>query len=113
MVTVLTTLVPPVDKIITFRTRNIRKLDRDKFVRQIEQSSFIANPSDLVDDFCEQMKTDITSVLNTLAPETVVTKRDSNHISTKLTPEASSAKRERRALERKYQHNRTEENRKR
>ena len=110
LITVHTKLPLPKNIIKSFLTRNIRHLSRESFAEQINNCSFITEPPDNVDDFCSVMSSEVVAVLDALAPEMLVTKRVGNHAEYTLSPEAMSAKRARRTLERAYKKSRTSQN---
>ena len=95
----------------TFFTRNFKHLDRTLFAESISRCSFIVSPSNDTDSFCQQMNTDIVSVLDKLAPLVKMTKRVSSHPRCSLSQEAIDAKRHRRTCERNYRKSRTDVNR--
>ena len=104
-------ITKPLDIAHTFKTRNIRNMNRQAFADQISLSPFITDPSDSLDVFCAQIRHDVISVLDCLAPVTEITKRPSKHPPYSLSSEAQLAKRQRRTLERRFVRCRTQANR--
>lgn len=102
--------VPKAEIRITY-TRCIKRLDRAVFAAKLEGCSFITRPSDDPDAFCQQLTSDVIGVLDDLAPIEKVTKRVGAHPAYSLSEEAATAKRDRRACERRYIRIKSEENR--
>ena len=73
--------------------------------------SFITQPSDDPDVFCQQLTEGIAAVLDAMAPMEKVTRRVGMHASYSLSTEAADAKRKRRACEGRYICIKSEENR--
>ena len=79
-----------------------KRLDIDQFRARIISSGLYVKPADTADTFADQLKTNITEILNDLLPEHVITRRAGKSRSSCLSEEAVKAKQERRKLERKW-----------
>ena len=82
--------------------RNWKKLDLDVFRERIKSSSIYLQPATTAQGFANQLETDITSILDDLAPVCTSTKRQGKPESKWLSENAVAAKRARRRLERKW-----------
>jgi len=92
--------------------RNLKRLDLDKFRERIRASSVYVLPSTTAEGFASQLESDITSILDELAPVCTSTKRRGKPESRWLSKEAAEAKKTRRRLERKWKKTALEEVRK-
>jgi hypothetical protein len=63
---VIATLCIPVPKpeTVTFLTRNVTSLNRSTFIAKLSYASFVTNPADNVNDFYDQLRTDVLEVLD-------------------------------------------------
>ena len=59
----------------TFYFRDIKNIDKSRFMNIINQSSIVQNPPSSVDDFLTQFEIDVTGALDELAPRKQRTKR--------------------------------------
>ena len=82
--------------------RNWKRLDLDAFRQRVKASSVYQQPAATVEDYSIQLETDITNILDELAPFCTSTKRRGKPESRWLSTEAVEAKRTRRRLERKW-----------
>jgi hypothetical protein len=82
--------------------RNWKKLDLDKFRERLLSSSASVQPAATTEEFTSQLETDVTSILDELAPVCTSTKRRGKLESRWLSEEAVAAKQARRRLERKW-----------
>ena len=76
--------------------------DLDLFKQDILSSSLFSNPHPTVDGYADQMETEITSVLDKLAPLKTGRRSGPRRARNWLSPEAIEAKKQRRRLERRW-----------
>lgn len=88
--------------IIRATFRNWKKLDLDMFRQRVRSSTVYLRPASTVDEFAGQLESDLTKILDDLAPVCTSTKRRGKSDSRWLSEEAVAAKQTRRRLERKW-----------
>lgn len=87
----------------TFSYRKLADLDTDSFKHDLANSELFTSPAESADSFAEQIDTVTSSILDKYCPLRTRTKLASSHPDNRwLTPEALTAKRRRRQLERKW-----------
>ena len=86
----------------SYLRRNLKRMNADVFKSRVLNSDCWLNPAPSVDDYAEQIRHDITKILDDLAPERLVKRRKSIKRRTWLSDAAIEAKRKRRRLERKW-----------
>jgi hypothetical protein len=84
--------IPPPSPVISYEYRDIKGLDRSRFIDRIYQSSFVLRPAGTTDSFYEQMRCDVGAILDDLAPIKKLTRRQRAHGRGKLSPFALAAK---------------------
>jgi len=99
-------------KVVSFTSRNLKRLDFDRFQGELLKCSFISNPSQDVDVFVDQLQDDVTSVLDRLAPIHTTTKRVGQNHESDLSDDAVKAKRYRRKCERRFRRSKNDADRK-
>ena len=85
-----------------FKGRNLKKLDYALLQSELTKCSFVCHPSGDVNSFVDQMNSDVTAVLNRLAPVHITKKRIGKNSASELSSEAIEAKRPRRRCEKKF-----------
>ena len=88
--------------IIRASFRNWKRLELDKFRECLLASSVYLQPATTAEGFAIQLESDVTNILDELAPVCTSTKRQGKPESRWLSDEAVSAKHTRRRLERKW-----------
>ena len=86
----------------TYQYRDIKNINLDIFKQKIESSSLISDPAPTVDGFVNQMESNITSILDELAPLKTGHRSGLRHSKNWLSPAAVEAKKRRRRLERRW-----------
>ena len=93
---------PPPPPQRSYQYRDIKNIDLDLFKQNILSSSLFSNPHPTVDGYADQMETEITSVLDKLAPLKTGRRSGPRRARNWLSPEAIEAKKQRRRLERRW-----------
>ena len=86
----------------TYQYRDIKNIDLDIFKQKIESSSLFSDPAPTVDGFVNQMESNITSILDELAPLKTGHRSGLRHSKNWLSPAAVEAKKRKRRLERRW-----------
>ena len=88
--------------VVIYHYRNIKRIDLELFEQAILSSSLLSSPDPTVDGYANQMETELTSILDKVAP--LKTGHRTGHRKAKnwLSPEAVDAKKRRRRLERRW-----------
>ena len=93
--------MPPARR-LTYSYRDFRRMDIPAFAAFLRNSSSMKTIHSDVDAATRQLDADITSGLNRFAPVRIRTRRQGKTGNNWLSDEASSARKERRRLERRY-----------
>ena len=86
----------------TYQYRDIKNINLDIFKQTIESSTLFSDPAPTVDGFVNQMESNITSILDELAPLKTGHRSGPRHSKNWLSPMAIEAKKRRRRLERRW-----------
>ena len=86
----------------TYHYRNIKSIDLELFERNILSSSLFTSPDPTVDSYANQMETELTSILDKVAPLKTGHRTGHRKAENWLSPEAVDAKKRRRRLERRW-----------
>jgi len=92
----------PMPTLVRYSFRDFGAVDRDDFAAMLEMTDIYRCPADDVDGFCNQIRSTVTAVLDTLAPLKTRTKRRGKRNSRWLSDAGVDAKRTRRQLERRW-----------
>ena len=95
----------------TYQYRDIKNIDLDLFKQNILSSSLFSDPNPTVDGYADQMETEITSLLNTVAPLKTGHRSGPRKAKNWLSPDATEAKKRRRRLERRWKASNAESDR--
>ena len=86
----------------SYQYRDIKNINLDLFKQNILSSSLFSNPHPTIDGYADQMETEITSVLDKLAPLKTGRRSGPRRARNWLSPEAIEAKKQRHRLERRW-----------
>ena len=86
----------------TYHYRNIKSIDLELFEQTILSSSLFSGPDPTFDDYANQMETELTSILDKVAPLKTGHRTGPRKAKNWLSPEAVDAKKRRRRLERRW-----------
>ena len=86
----------------TYHYRNIKGINLELFEQSILSSSLFSSPDPTVDGFANQMETELTSILDEVAPLKTGHRTGPRKAKNWLSPEAVDAKKQRRRLERRW-----------
>ena len=86
----------------TYHYRNIKSIDLELFEQTILSSSLFSSPDSTVDGYANQMETELTSILDKVAPLKTGHRIGPRKAKNWLSPEAVDAKKQRRRLERQW-----------
>ena len=84
----------------TYHYRKIKGIDQEVFEQTILSSSLFSSPDPTVDGYANQMGTELTSILDKVAPLKTDHRTGPRKAKNWLSPEAVDAKKQRRRLER-------------
>ena len=107
----MVSVVMPQRRAIQTEFRPIKNLDVAQFQQLLWQSSLFTSPASTVDDFTEQIESDVVATLDKFAPLRSRRRRPPKPITRWLSQEAIDAKRLRRQLERKWKRSGSESDR--
>ncbi|XP_065662993.1 uncharacterized protein LOC136085599 [Hydra vulgaris] len=93
---------PSKSKTVWFSKRNFRKLNLSCFIKELQVIPCCLSPENNVDDYAKQIRANITTVLNHLAPIRKYSMRSGKHVDKWLSSDAKNKKIRRRKLERCY-----------
>ena len=94
--------VTPQHRPIRTEFRPIKKMDVAQFEQLLRESSLFTSPASTVDEFTEQIESDVVAALDKVAPLRSRCRRPPKPITRWLSQEAVDAKRQRRRFERKW-----------
>ena len=86
----------------TYQYCNIKGIDLELFEQTILSSSLFSSPDPTVDGYANQMETELTSILDKVAPLKTGHRTGPRKAKNWLSPEAVDAKKRRRRLERRW-----------
>ena len=95
----------------TYHYRNIKSIDLELFEQSILSSSLFSSPDPTVDGYANQMETELTSILDKVAPLKTGHRTGPRKAKNWLSPEAVDAKKRRRRLERRWKASNSEPDR--
>ena len=95
----------------SYQYRNIKNIDLEVFKHNLLSSSLFSNPHPTVDGYIDQMESEITYVLDKMAPLKTGRRSGPRRAKNWLSPEATDAKKRRRRLERRWKASNAESDR--
>ena len=98
-------------KVVVYTSRNLKSVDPVVFENLVRQSQLFEHPAATVDEYADQLRMVVTSILDRMAPERTRARRLVKPESRWLSSEAVAAKRHRRRLERAWLLSRSEDDR--
>jgi hypothetical protein len=94
-----------------FHYRKFKNIDISQFCSKIQASSIWLSAKETTNDYAVQLHDNVIAILDELAPLKSVTKRRSRHSNSWLSKDAIDARRNRRRLERRYRHTKSDSDR--